>query len=113
MFDMMDFLFKNVDLEEFESLCEMLAKEGIGFETKDRCGGKSLAIPSYSEFSTDHDGNRTVSVICFDGSYGCDDGLLEIYAPGLNDGVEGYLTAQEAFDYIRDTLNGISRHSDG
>ncbi len=112
---MMNFygLFNQVDLKEFESLCEKLEQKGIEFETIERFGGKSLAIPSYDEFSTAHDGNRTISVICHEVSYGSDDGLLEIYAPGLNEGVEGYLTADEAYDYIEDTLNGISRNSVG
>ena len=107
-----DIQFKEVDLKEIESLCTMLVREGISFSVKERFGGSSLAIPSHKELSREP-GNRTISVICFEGSYGSDDGLLEIYAAGLNKGVEGYLTAQEAFEYIKDTLNGISRHSDG
>lgn len=107
-----DIRFKKVDLKEFESLCTMLVREGIPFSVKERFGGRSLAIPSHKELSN-APGSRTISVICFEGSYGSNDGLLEIYAAGLNKGVEGYLTAQEAFEYIKDTLNGISRHSDG
>lgn len=107
------YIFKEVDLTQFESLCDKLREKGIEFEAVSRLGGKSLAIPSYAEYSMEHDGNRTVSVICFDGSYGSDDGLLEIYAAGLNEGVEGYLTAEQAFEYIEDTLNGISRGSCG
>lgn len=106
-------IYGKVDLTEFNKLCEMLNKEGIDYQSKPRLGGMSLAIPDYETFSTHHDGNLTVSVICFDGSYGSRDGLLEIYAPGLNEGVEGWLSAEEALDYIKDTLNGISRNSCG
>ena len=103
--------YKSVDLTEFNKLCKMLGKRGIEFEFKPRFGGMRLAIPNYEAFSTEHDGNRTVSVVCFDGSYGSENGLLEIYAPGLNEGVEGHLTADEAFEYIKDTLEGKTRNS--
>ena len=106
-------MFSKVDLTEFNKVCGLLDKEGINYQSKPRCGGMGLAIPDYETFSTAYDGNRTVSVICFDGSYGSQNGLLEIYAPGLNEGVEGYLNAEEALSYIKDTLNGISRNSCG
>lgn len=105
--------YKSVDLTEFNMLCKMLSKNDIKFEFKPRLGGMSLAIPNYETFSTEHDGNRTVSVACFDGTYGSENGLLEIYAPGLNKGVEGHLTADEAFEYINDTLEGKTRNSCG
>ena len=111
--DINDYRGLHVDLTQFQKLCFMLNDANIGYETKARAGGMSLAIPDYKSFSTDHDGNRTVSVICFSGSYGGEQGLLEIYAPGLNEGVEGWLDADEAFSYIKDTLNGISRNSCG
>lgn len=105
--------YKSVDLTEFNKLCKMLLKNDIKFEFKPRLGGMSLAIPNYKTFSTEHNGNRSISVICFDGSYGSENGLLEIYAPGLNEGVEGHLTADEAFEYIEDTLEGKTRNSCG
>lgn len=111
--DINDYKGLHVDLQQFSKLCFMLNDAKIHYETYARLGGMSLAIPDYKSFSTEHDGNRTISVICNSGSYGGEKGLLEIYAPGLNDGVEGWLTAEEAFEYIKDTLNGISRESFG
>ena len=68
-----------------------------------------MAVPSLKALEN---GEKTaLSVICHNGSYGHENGLIEIYAPGLNVGVEGYLTAEEAYEYIKDTLNGISRNS--
>lgn len=111
--DINDYKGLHVDLAQFQKLCFMLNDAKIEYETVARMGGMTLAIPSTKAFSLEHDGNRTISVICHSGSYGREQGLLEIYAPGLNDGVEGWLTADEAFDYIKDTLNGVSRHSCG
>ena len=108
-----DFEGLHVDLTQFQKLCFMLNNKPIKYETKAMMGGMGLCIPSCEAFSTEHDGNRTISVICHSGSYGREQGLLEIYAPGLNDGVEGWLTAEEAFDYIKDTLAGKSRNSCG
>ena len=111
--DINDYKGLHVDLTEFQKLCFMLNDAGIGYETKARLGGMGLAIPDMKSFSTEHDGNRTISVICHSGSYGREKGLLEIYAPGLNDGVEGWLTAEDAFGYVKDTLEGKSRGSCG
>ena len=111
--DFDDYKGLHVDLQQFNKLCFMLNDAKIDYETEARLGGMGLAIPDNKSFSTRHDGNRTVSVVCHSGSYGREEGLLEIYAPGLNNGVEGWLTAEEAFEYIKDTLNGISRGSCG
>ena len=110
---MFDFGFKPVNLTEFNKLKDMLDKYGIKYETEPRAGGRALAIPNYEAYSVKHDGNRTVSVICFNGTYGFEQGLLEVYAAGLNDGVEGYLTAEQAYEYILDTLAGKTRNSIG
>lgn len=108
-----DYKGLHVDLTQFQKLCFMLNDAAIDYEPYAQMGGMGLAIPSCKAFSTEHDGNRTISVICHSGSYGREQGLLEIYAPGLNEGVEGWLTAEEAFDYIKDTLAGKSRGSAG
>ena len=111
--DINDYRGLHVDLTQFQKLCFMLNDANIGYDTGARLGGMALTIPSEKAFSLKHDGNRTISVICNSGSYGREQGLLEIYAPGLNEGVEGWLDADEAFSYIKDTLNGISRNSCG
>ena len=103
----------HVDLAEFQKLCFMLNDESIKYETKAQLGGMGLAIPSFEAFSTvAYHRNRSIYIM-HSGSYGREQGLLEIYAPGLNQGVEGWLTAEEAFDYIKDTLAGKSRNSFG
>ena len=98
--------------EEVPKLVGMLVAAQIPYEIDDDHGGKHIWIPSSDVYDTGTD-ERRISVISFNGSYGGERGLLEIYAPGLNNGVEGYLNAKEAFDYIVDTRNGISRESYG
>lgn len=111
--DINDYSGLHIDLTQFQKLCFMLNDAKIPYETRARLGGMQAAIPDIESYSVEHDGNRTISVICFSGSYGAEQGLLEIYAAGLNDDVEGYLTADEAFEYIKDTLEGKTRNSCG
>lgn len=98
--------------EEVPKLVGMLIAAQIPYEIQDANGGKHIWIPNEDTYCAELD-ERRISVISFHGSYGGERGLLEIYAPGLNSGVEGYLDAKQAFDYIVDTRNGISRGSCG
>ena len=105
---------KPLDLSEFVELKHLLDEDGIEYEEQTRNGGMQLCIPDIESFSTVHNNeNRSISVICTPYSYGGSLGLLEVYAPGLNTGVEGYLSASEMIEYVKDTLNGISRGSCG
>ena len=111
MWNDMNKLYDDIHLKEFPELLRRLCLEGITFDLTGHFGGLCMTIPSREAFSK---GEKTaLSVICHNGSYGHEKGLIEIWAPGLNDGVEGWLTAEDAFEYIKDTLNGISRHSYG
>lgn len=98
--------------EEVPKLVSMLVAAQIPYEIQDDWGGKHIWIPSKDVYCAEQDELR-ISVVSFNGTYGGERGLLEIYAPGLNNGVEGYLDAKQAFDYIVDTRNGISRGSYG
>lgn len=50
-----------------------------------------------------HGDKLICDAICHSGSYGHEDGLLEIMGlTRINDSVEGWLTAREAFDRIYD-----------
>lgn len=107
----MDFLnVPSVDLTEFNKLVEMLKANDIPFEKEVFIDpgkrGAHLAIPDLKSWKDERLG---CSVICRYGSYGWEKGLLEIWAPGINDGVEGYLTTEGAYQYIVDTRNGIPR----
>lgn len=105
-----------VDLGEMDKLKVMLNDNGISYDESEdlELGGLHLFVPSEEAYTGEHmDGNRGISVICNRCSYGGTKGLLEIFAPGLNEGVEGYLNAEETLSYIQDTLAGISRGSVG
>ena len=108
----LDMIFGKWHSEEVSKLVNMLIAAQIPYEIQDECGGKHIWIPSADVYRAEQD-ERRISVVSFNGTYGGADGLLEIYAPGLNAGVEGYLNAKQAFDYIVDTRNGISRGSCG
>lgn len=108
----LDMVFGKWHSEEVPKLIGMLAAAQIPYEVEDLHGGKHICIPNNDVWSAGTD-ERRISVVSNNGSYGGERGLLEIYAPGLNSGVEGYLNAKEAFDYIIDTRNGISRGSCG
>ena len=104
-------LFGPVDLTEFNRFRSKLDDEGIPYEVGERFDGMQIYIPNASEFTIEHNGSRVISIVCCSTSYGGANGLMEVYAPGLNEGVEGYLDADETYEYVKDTLNGISRGS--
>jgi hypothetical protein len=81
-------------------LIDLLDAANIPYETRVHFGGLAL---SYQPLGTD---NRVCSVICHNGSYGHEDGLLEIM--GLlteeelkHDSVRGWLTADDVFSRIK------------
>lgn len=52
---------------------------------------------------------RVADTICHSGSYGHEDGLLELYGLGVqneDDDVEGWLTADEVFKRWKDAMEG-------
>jgi len=108
----LDMVFGKWHSEEVPKLVSMLVAAQIPYEIQDHLGGKHIWIPSKDVYCAEED-ERRISVVSNNCTYGGENGLLEIYAPGLNEGVEGYLNAKEAFDYIVDTRNGISRGSCG
>jgi len=109
---MIEWFVKTVDLSvNFDKLVAMLVAEGIPFETGELHGGKDIKIPNREAWTNKED--KAISVVCHPYSYGGDAGLLEIYVPSLNEGVEGFLDAEYTLEYIKDSLKGISRGSIG
>ena len=83
------------DNNEMDRLIPMLCKADIPFDLAIHFGRPQIFYPSYD--------NCVCDVICHWGSYGHEDGLLEIMGladASCEDGVEGYLTAEEVFDRI-------------
>lgn len=86
---------------EMNKLIEMLNDANIPFElTTDVCGNKDNQVwyPSRK--------NRVCDVICHQGSYGGEKGLLEIMGllteeEAEHDDVVGYLTAENVFNRIK------------
>ena len=81
--------------DEFSKLVHLLTDDGIPFELKWRLGGRQLIYPNREIWVCD--------VICNPGSYGYENGLLEIMGLVEIDGdtVEGWLTAEEVFERIK------------
>ena len=77
-------------------LANLCSAEGIPFVTRPLFDGLQLLCPSLEE--------RELDVICHGGSYGHEQGLLEIMGAicnTYNDDVEGYLTVEEVFERIK------------
>lgn len=79
-----------VDCTEIDKLIIGLAKRNYPFVTKKMYGGWQILCDSWD-------------AICHLGSYGHENGLLEIYGSIVqneNDTVEGYLTAEEILERL-------------
>lgn len=89
---------------EMDKLIEMLEAAGIPFETRE-CWGGSTQV-GYPNFE---DGQQVCDVICHYGSYGGNEGLLEIMGlvPSyICDGAQGWLTAEDVFSRIKAHYEG-------
>lgn len=107
----MENIFDKVDLSEMIRLGQLLDDKGIPYDVRPRFNGLQIVVPSIKAYMANE--KCSISAVCFDGSYGSANGLIEVYAPQLNAGVEGNLDADEALSYIEDTMAGISRGSCG
>ena len=91
---MKDLLGKEFSPTETYKLINLLIKAKIPFEVVELLDAPQVCYPSKE--------NCICDAICHSGSYGHNQGLLEIM--GLNtdptDGVEGWLTAEEVFKRI-------------
>ena len=94
-------LTKNLtELQKLAAMLLPLVEKGLTFSTKPSQGGAALLLSLNGESFGD--------VVINDGSYGCEQGLLEGgYGPFDNpdgDTVKGWLTADEAFEIISKAL---------
>lgn len=99
------------DLTELNRLEEYLKANGIPYE---RISEDTKYDPEYPNcienlerhqlIVYDERGNRLWDAICHEGSYGAEEGLLEIYgeivSPMAGDSVEGWLTAEDVIKRI-------------
>lgn len=99
-------------LNELNRLEEYLKTNGIPYERKDQDDEYLDSGHSYCKVKFDwhqlivydERGKRIWDAICQNGSYGAEDGLLEIYgeivSPMAGDSVEGWLTAKDVIERI-------------
>lgn len=85
--------------EEMEKLISMLENAGVEHEvgTHRLSGTKQVHVPNKE--------NEIVDAVSFWGSYGGEDGMIEVWGEGFDDAI-GYLTAEEAFEIITKVMNG-------
>ena len=97
--------------KEMNNLIKLLAKNNIPFDVlafpplstvreEDKDFGFQIFAPSYE--------NHVIDAICHWGSYGYEDGLIEIMSDYFED-VKGWLTAEEAYDYFVEAVNKKNR----
>ena len=96
---------KDLRLFETHKLQKLLFENDIHYENEAWISGEHICIPSIQAWKEDKDEKR-ISIICCAGSYGYESGLLGMWAPGVWEDVIGDLTAEEAFDKIKEVLNG-------
>ena len=84
-------------MNEMSKLIALLEAAHVPYETRPHWGG-SIQV-GYPNFE-----NKICDAVCFRGSYGYEQGLLEIMGlvdeEEVGDTVEGYLTAMEVFQRI-------------
>lgn len=95
----------NLKMINMHRLQGLLFKNNIKYENEAWLTGEHIYIPSRQAWLDEQDEKR-ISIICCAGSYGYSSGLVEMWAPGVWDDVIGNLTAEEAFDKIKEVLNG-------
>jgi len=87
-----------LDFTEISKLFDMLVEAEIPCELRHLHDGLQVSYPDTE--------NCICDAICLSGSYGCDSGLLEIMGlvneEEVGDSVEGYLTAAEVFERIKE-----------
>lgn len=92
---MKDFLDNEFHPTEMYKLINLLIKAKIPFEVTENMDTPQVWYPSKESHICD--------AICHSGSYGHEQGLLEIMGLTIDsDDVEGYLTAEEVFERIQE-----------
>ena len=95
---------------EMNKLIKLLAKNDIPFEVLSFPFRISIGMePEYMDFGiqifapsfADH----KIDAACHYGTYGYEDGLIEIMSEKQDD-VVGWLTAEEAFEYFKEAVYG-------
>ena len=109
------------DLTELNKLEDYLDERGIQYERHDvdeevDADGLVIRLERHQICAmVDEEGCCEWDAICQSGSYGAEDGLLEIYGkivrPG-GDSVEGYLTAEDVIERIEEVYGGERREDE-
>lgn len=92
------------------NLIKLLAKNNIPFDVlafpplstvreEDKDFGLQIFAPSYE--------NHVIDAVCHRGSYGYENGLIEIMS-NYHEDVRGWLTAEEAYDYFVEAIKKLN-----
>ena len=109
------------DLTELNKLEEYLKERGIQYDRYDveACVLNGyITLPEQHQICAlvDEEGRWEWDAICQRGSYGAEEGLLEIYGKIVRpcgDSVEGYLTAEDVIDRIEEVYGKEEKHEEG
>lgn len=98
-------------MSELDKLEKMLIDANIEHEREDTDNDYGVCIYSFHQIRSKKciDGKWKWDVICHKGSWGYEQGLLEIYGDCMNE-PEGYLTAAEAYEKIKWILDKGQEH---
>lgn len=97
---------KKLNMTEFDKLEQMLADAGIRYEREDKDGADGTYLFEYHQlrhpWDLDEDAEGMMylwSAICSYGSYGYEEGLIELYGRNMSE-PESYLSAEKCFEMI-------------
>ena len=99
--------FPKVMNDEMDKFVKLLQENHIPYVLRERDDfiGWYVKIPSLKGWEDETPGTQSISVVCLNISFGGKDGLLEAWAKTEQD-VTGYLTADLAYKYVTDHLQG-------
>lgn len=90
----------DLKLLELHKLQKLLQENNISFGVEKLYTGEQIKIPSIEAWNDEKDPKR-MSIICCSGSYGYEEGLVEMWAPSVFTDPVGYLSANSALALIR------------
>lgn len=88
-------------MTELDNYAQMLDEAGIEYERITEYNPFDITVMLFNQVLVRGIGDSRFSAVCHHGSYGFEDGLIEVWDYGNEDPV-GFLTAEDAFALLED-----------